>query len=362
VQLFVPTDEARGSQKPPETPKPRSPNSGNLLREPSRVQLSRRLYWRQPHLNQTSQNLSNPCHHVRIRAPGAPSYWVDPRTGNDYLLIVQYPDKTIKSLTDLKSIPIRASYEKNPARLDAVTSLSRVEAPTEVDHYQLQRVIDIYVAPMGEELGKVANAVNRIISQVAKLEGIRVFVRGSAAAMDSSLESFGFGLILALLLVYLILVAQFRSFIDPLIILLAVPPGISGVLLVLTLTGTTLNVMSLMGVVMMVGIVVSNSILIVEFTHRLIEDGMALREAVQYAVRVRLRPILMTSLATIFGLLPMALKLGTGTEAYAPLARAIIDGLLVSVALTVFIVPSAVLIIYRRKQPGSHAPADPEPV
>jgi HAE1 family hydrophobic/amphiphilic exporter-1 len=291
----------------------------------------------------------------------APSYWVDPRTGNDYLLTVQYPDKTIKSLTDLKSIPIRASNEKNPARLDAVTSLSRVEAPTEVDHYQLQRVIDIYLAPTGEELGKVANAVNLIISQVAKPEGIRVFVRGSAAAMDSSLESFGFGLILALLLVYLILVAQFRSFIDPLIILLAVPPGISGVLLVLTLTGTTLNVMSLMGVVMMVGIVVSNSILIVEFTHRLIEDGVALQEAVQQAVRVRLRPILMTSLATIFGLLPMALKLGTGTEAYAPLARAIIGGLLVSVTLTVFIVPSAVLIIYRRKRTRTHALGGPEP-
>jgi multidrug efflux pump subunit AcrB len=237
-----------------------------------------------------------------------------------------------------------------------------VEAPTEVDHYQLQRVIDIYVAPTGEELGHVANAVNRIITQVAKPEGIRVFVRGSAAAMDSSLGSFGFGLILSLLLVYLILVAQFRSFVDPLIILLAVPPGISGVLLVLTMTGTTLNVMSLMGVVMMVGIVVSNSILIVEFTHRLIEDGMALREAVQYAVRVRLRPILMTSLATIFGLLPMALKLGTGTEAYAPLARAIIGGLLVSVGLTVFIVPSAVLIIYRRKQPMDRTPADPESV
>jgi hydrophobic/amphiphilic exporter-1 (mainly G- bacteria), HAE1 family len=113
---------------------------------------------------------------------------------------------------------------------------------------------------------------------------------------------------------------------------------------------STLNVMSLMGVVMMVGIVVSNSILIVEFTHRLIEDGMALREAVQFAVRVRLRPILMTSLATIFGLLPMALKLGTGTEAYAPLARSIIGGLLVSVVMTVFIVPAAVLIIYRRRE------------
>ncbi len=282
----------------------------------------------------------------------APSYWVDPRTGNDYLLTVQYPEKAIRTLTDLKSIPIRASYEKNPARLDAVTSLSRVEAPTEVDHYQLQRVIDIYVAPTGEELGKLANAVNQIIAHFNKPEGIRVLVRGSAAAMDSSLESFGFGLILSLLLVYLILVAQFRSFVDPFIILLAVPPGLSGVLLILTLTGTTLNVMSLMGVVMMVGIVVSNSILIVEFTHRLIEDGVALRDAVQKAVRVRLRPILMTSLATIFGLLPMALKLGTGTEAYAPLARSIIGGLLASVLLTVFIVPSAVLIVYRRKRPG----------
>jgi hydrophobic/amphiphilic exporter-1 (mainly G- bacteria), HAE1 family len=219
--------------------------------------------------------------------------------------------------------------------LDAVTSLQRVEAPTEVDHYQLQRVIDIYVAPSGEALGKVANAVYRITAQVAKPEGIRVNVRGSVAAMNSSFESFGFGLILSLLLVYLILVAQFKSFIDPFIILLAVPPGLIGVLLILSLTGTTLNIMSLMGIIMMVGIVVSNSILIVEFTHRLINDGMELRQAVQQAVRVRLRPILMTSLATVLGLIPMALKLGTGSEAYAPLARAIIGGLLASVVLTI---------------------------
>jgi multidrug efflux pump subunit AcrB len=128
-----------------------------------------------------------------------------------------------------------------------------------------------------------------------------------------------------------------------------VPPGIAGVLVMLTTTGTTLNVMSLMGIVMMAGIVVSNSILIVEFTHRLIEDGMPLREAVQFSCRVRLRPILMTSLATIFGLIPMALKLGTGSEAYAPLARAIIGGLTVSVVLTVFIVPAAFYLAYRRR-------------
>ncbi len=167
--------------------------------------------------------------------------------------------------------------------------------------------------------------------------------------MEASFTSFGFGLILAIVLLYLILVAQFRSFADPLLILLAVPTGITGVIAALFLTGTTLNVQSLMGVLMMVGIVVSNSILIVEFTHRLEEDGMSLVDAVVNSCRIRLRPILMTSLATVIGLIPMALKLGTGSEAYAPLARALIGGLLVSVALTVFVVPAAYLMWYRRR-------------
>jgi multidrug efflux pump subunit AcrB len=167
--------------------------------------------------------------------------------------------------------------------------------------------------------------------------------------MRVSFRSFGLGLILAVLLVYLILVAQFESFLDPLLILLAVPTGLTGVLLVLFATGTTLNVMSLMGVVMMVGIVVSNSILIVEFTRRLRADGKPLREAVALACRVRLRPVLMTSLATLIGPVPMAMKLGTGSEAYAPLARAIIGGLAVSVVLTVFIVPTAYLLVYRKR-------------
>jgi multidrug efflux pump subunit AcrB len=175
--------------------------------------------------------------------------------------------------------------------------------------------------------------------------------------MNSAMQSFGLGLILALVLVYLVLVAQFRSFTDPFLILLAVPPGIAGVLVILTTTGTTLNIMSLMGLVMMVGIVVSNSILIVEFTHHLVNDGMPLKEAVQHAVRVRLRPILMTSLATVIGMIPMALALEAGSESYAPLARAIIGGLLASVSLTVFIVPSAVYLVYRsRKRVSSTKP------
>jgi multidrug efflux pump subunit AcrB len=168
--------------------------------------------------------------------------------------------------------------------------------------------------------------------------------------MQTSFRSFGLGLILATLLVYLILVAQFQSFVDPLLILLAVPTGLTGALLILWLTHTTLNVMSLMGIVMMVGIVVSNSILIVEFIRRLRADGRPLREAVVLACRVRLRPVLMTSLATLFGLIPMALALGAGSESYAPLARAIIGGLAVSVVLTVFVVPAAYLIAHRREE------------
>ena len=280
----------------------------------------------------------------------APSYWVDPRTGNDYFLTVQYPENAVKSLSDLRAIPLRGAGQKEPTRLDAVTQLVPVQAPTEVDHYQLQRVIDVYVAPRTEELGRVAAGVDRIIDQTTKPEGVRVHVRGSVQAMRSSFLSFGLGLLLSVVLVYLILVAQFKSFVDPLLILLAVPPGLSGVLVILIVSGTTLNVMSLMGVVMMAGIVVSNSILIVEFTHRLLEDGMPLREALQTASRVRLRPILMTSLATIIGLVPMALKLGTGSEAYAPLARAIIGGLLSSLVLTMFIVPAAFYLVYRRRE------------
>jgi multidrug efflux pump subunit AcrB len=290
----------------------------------------------------------------------APSYWIDPKTGNNYLLTVQYPENYVKNLEGLGSLPLRAAHLKHPTRLDSVVRISHIPAPTEVDHYQIQRTVDVYVAPTGEALDKVYDGVQRIVDakyaemrQAADASNSRmdmvIAVRGSVQAMRASFKSFGLGLILSTLLVYLILVAQFKSFVDPFLILLAVPTGLMGVLLILFGTGTTLNVMSLMGVVMMVGIVVSNSILIVEFTNRLRADGLPLREAVSLGCRVRLRPVLMTSLATLIGLLPMAAKLGAGAEAYAPLARAIIGGLLVSVVLTVFVVPCAYYLIYRRK-------------
>jgi multidrug efflux pump subunit AcrB len=167
--------------------------------------------------------------------------------------------------------------------------------------------------------------------------------------MRASFKSFAIGLTLSVVLLYLILVAQFRSFVDPFIILLAFPPGLTGVLLTLWLTGTTLNVMSLMGVVMLAGITMSDSILIVEFAHHLRREGMSTLAAVATASRVRLRPILMTSLATIIGLLPMALKLGEGSESYAPLARALIGGLAVSMLFTVFSVPAGFSLAYAKR-------------
>jgi multidrug efflux pump subunit AcrB len=281
----------------------------------------------------------------------APSYWIDPKSGLDYLLTVQYPERQVHTLLDLKSIPLRSPGQQEPTRLDAISKISRIQSPTEVDHYQLRRTIDIYVRPSGEDLARIANSIDGIVAGTTLPEGISVDLRGMVQGMRASFKSFTVGLMLSVVLLYLILVAQFRSFLDPVLILLAVPTGLAGVLLTLYLTGTTLNVMSLMGVVMLVGIVVSNSILIVDFAHRLQEDGMPVRDAVAMACRVRLRPVLMTSLATIIGLLPMAMKLGAGSESYAPLARAIIGGLAMSVVLTVFIVPAAYLLVYgRRKQ------------
>ena len=279
----------------------------------------------------------------------APSYWVDPANGNNYMLTVQYPESQIQSMNDVKEIPLRAGKGLNTAELQAVTAVKTMNTPTEVDHYQLRRVIDVYVSPAGEDLGRLANQVDKIIKDTHVSANTRVTMRGSVEGMRQSFKSFGIGLLLSVVLVYLILMAQFASFKDPFIILLAIPPGITGVIVFLLLTHTTLNVMSLMGVIMMTGIVVSNSILIVDVARTLRAEGMAVQQAVSTACRMRLRPVLMTSFATILGMIPMALALEAGSEQYAPLARAIIGGLTVSVFVTVFLVPAAYLLVHRRE-------------
>lgn len=283
----------------------------------------------------------------------APSFWNDPRSGQDYLLTVQYPEKQIQNISDLKAITLRGPSSPTPARLDALSKISSIQSPTEVDHYQLRRAIDIFVRPQGEDLGALATRIDGLIASTKIPAGVQADLRGMVQGMRQSFKSFGYGLLLATVLLYLVLVAQFSSFLDPLLILLAVPPGLSGVLLTLWATDTTLNVMSLMGIVMLVGISVSNSILIVEFTRHIRSLGLGLHEAVLTAAKTRLRPVLMTSLATIIGLLPMALKMGQGSEAYAPLARALLGGLAVSVLFTVFVVPAAYLLAHSSKEAQS---------
>jgi len=279
----------------------------------------------------------------------APSIWIDPSSGNNYFLTVMYKEDQIQSIDDLKAIPLHGANITHPTRLDMVADIQQFNAPTEMDHTQIRRVMDIYVRPAQEDLGRITREIQDIVNHANPPQGVELTLSGSVNSMNASFRSFVIGLTLSVLLLYLVLVAQFRSFTDPFIILLALPPGITGVVVVLLLWGTTLNVMSLMGVVMLAGIALSNSILIVEFAHHLLKEGMPVREAITTSCRVRLRPILMTSLATLIGLLPMALKLGEGSESYAPLAQALIGGLTLSVLLTIFLVPAGFYLAYRNR-------------
>jgi len=322
-----------------------------------------------------------------------PNYWVDRSSGNDYYLTVQYFEHgsaAIHNMADLGQIPLRdpgngAEMSCGPAGppppqpgsgrsswacagrsrpttvLKNVVDVKQVLTPTEVDHYQIQRAVDIFVTPNGEDLGRVTSSIRDILAKEKIPSNVRVNLRGMVQGMEASFKSFAFGFLISFLLLFLILTAQFKSFIDPFLIMLAIPMGFIGVLIILPLTHSTLNVMSLMGVLMLVGIADSNSILIVDFAHNLEKQGLSPADAVITACRVRLRPILMTSLATIIGMIPMALKMGTGAEQYAPMAKAIIGGLTSSVVLTIFIVPAAYLLVYGKRGAQNAANSTPEP-
>jgi multidrug efflux pump subunit AcrB len=305
----------------------------------------------------------------------APSYWIDPKSGNNYMVTVQYANRFINnmSMENFENIPLRGVSPSgfNPMQqahetgdrsrefwkgdhttgytpLSSVADIQMINTPTEVDHYQIRRVIDVYVSTKSEALQGVGGEINKLVAATKTDRDTVLTVRGAVVSMNRSFLEFGIGLILSVLMVYLILMAQFTSFIDPFIILMAIPPGLAGVVMTLLVTGSSLNIMSLMGVIMMTGIVVSNSILIVEFAGTLHKQGLSLLEAVVQSCKIRLRPILMTSLATLLGMIPMALGVEAGSEQYAPLARAVIGGLAVSVVATVFLVPAVYLIIHGR--------------
>ncbi|MFZ0746311.1 MAG: efflux RND transporter permease subunit, partial [Terracidiphilus sp.] len=246
----------------------------------------------------------------------APSYWIDPKTGNNYMVTVQYANRFINNMTmeDFENIPLRGVHppgysQMNEAReadppsnrfwrgdhtsgytpLGSVADIQFINTPTEVDHYQIRPVIDVYVATKTEALQKIGAAVSKLVANTKHDRNTVLKVRGAVDSMNTSFSEFGIGLVVAVLMVYLILMAQFASFIDPFIILMAIPPGLVGVAVILLVTGSTLNIMSLMGLIMMTGIVVSNSILIVEFAGILHAKGLPLLDAVVESCKVRLR-------------------------------------------------------------------------
>ncbi|MBI4468166.1 MAG: efflux RND transporter permease subunit [Acidobacteria bacterium] len=268
-----------------------------------------------------------------------PAFWIDHKNGNHYFLGVQYPEDRIESKETLENIPVTGQHQKTPVLLRNIAEFKRSTAALETNHVNIVRVIDVYANTQGRDIGSVAGEIERSIDRLDVPSGYRVHMRGEVSSMKESFESLAFGLILAAMLVYLVMVAQFRSFLDPFIIMFAVPLGLIGVIWILLLTGTTVNIQSFMGTIFMVGIAVSNSILLVEFANRLMRDGLPMRVAVVRASGIRLRPILMTSLAAVLGLFPMAFLPGRGAEANVPLALAVIGGLTVSTILTLIVVP-----------------------
>ena len=339
----------------------------------------------------------------------SPNYWLDPKTANGYFLLAQYPEQSLTTTEDLLNIPIigartpllptssltgggmqgstlalqntpfagrqmelTSGYYASgddrrgpPVLLRDLAQLKFKTGPDSVDHYDLSRLINVLVTPVGNDLGHVAKDIEQVLAGIQLPKDVTVQLRGEVANMRGAIQNFALALPLAVVLIYLVMVALFRSFIDPLIILVAVPLGWIGTVLTLHLTNTSVNVESMIGTLMMMGIVVSNSILLVDFANRMVRHGSTAEHAVLEAGRRRIRPILMTALATILGLLPLALGFGEGNETMVPLARAVVGGLAVSTIMTLLVVPvmhSLVLIRRERAPISTTAPATPEDI
>jgi len=286
----------------------------------------------------------------------SPSFWIDPNNGNHYLIGAQYPEDEIKDFNTLLNIPIVGAASTQPTLLKNVATLSRTTSPAVVRHINITRTVDVYANVEDRDLGGLAADIEerlassadfRVLMDEYEGRGYRYAVRGEVQSMNESFSQFGTGLAVAAILVFLVLVAQLRSFLLPVVIFLAVPMGLIGVVLMLWLTGTYLSIPSFMGLILMVGLVVEYSILLVDYAARRQREGAELEDAVLEAARHRLRPLLMASLTTVLALLPMAIGFGRGGEANIPLARAIIGAVLGGTFLTLFVVPALYGILGR---------------
>ncbi len=286
----------------------------------------------------------------------APSYWLDKR-GVQYLVAVQTPQASVDSIEAMNKTPISTGPEQAPQLLSNMASLSRTEGPVNITHYNVARTFDVQANVDGTDLGSVAAGVQRVVEELkpSMPRGTTVRIKGQVESMESSFRGLGYGLIFAVVLVYFLMVVNFQSWLDPLVILMALPGAIAGIAWMLFLAHTTLSVPALMGAIMCVGVATANSILVVTFANDQRNVGRGVLEASLAAGMTRLRPVIMTALAMIIGMLPMSLGLGEGGEQNAPLGRAVIGGLLLATVTTLFFVP-VMYSILRRKPPS---PVDP---
>jgi multidrug efflux pump subunit AcrB len=296
---------------------------------------------------------------------GTASRFIDPVSGNEYNIVVQLLDQYRTHTEDLAAVPLAVLADPGPGsapssaplvpiRLRDVAHISLGSQPLQINRKNEQRVIDITANVVDRPLGTVSQEIVSRLNRLSFPPGFTYHLAGQTEQQESAFGSLGLALALALMLVYMIMAAQFQSLLDPFVIMFTVPLGAMGVIWMLLLTHTTLSIMSFMGVITMVGVVVSNGILLVDYANKLQDRGLVLRDAVLQAGRIRLRPILMTALATILAMIPMAVGLGEGSETNMPLARAVIGGLTVSTGLTLLLIPTLYVIFEERLPRRSH--------
>ena len=302
----------------------------------------------------TEQNVANSVLNT-LSGSGqiTPMFFLNPKNGVNYNLVAQTPQYRTQSLQDLKNIPITTPAHTTVGILGNVADIKRGHEMAVVNQYNIMRVIDIYGAPQDRDLGAVARDVQRIVDANKKdlPRGTTVIVRGQVQTMFASYHDLLIGLVIAIVLIYLLIVVNFQSWLDPFIIITALPAALAGIVLFLFFTHTTLSVPALMGAIMCMGVATANSILVVTFAkERLHEHGDSVRAAID-AGATRFRPVLMTALAMIIGMVPMALGLGDGGEQNAPLGRAVIGGLIFATIATLVFVPAVFSLLHRKTRP-----------
>ena len=283
----------------------------------------------------------------------SPTFWLNPKNGVSYNVAVQTPQYRVDSMQALLNTPMDATGAAAPQVLANLATVQPTVTPAVVSHYNVSPVMDVYASVQGRDLGGVASEVKKVIADYqSKLpRGSRITMRGQVQTMTSSFIGLGVGLVMAIVLVYLLIVVNFQSWLDPFIIITALPGALAGILWTLLLTHTTLNVPSLTGAVMCMGVATANSILMVSFARDRMEAGISAIEAAREAGFTRIRPVLMTAAAMIIGMLPMAFGMGEGGEQNAPLGRAVIGGLLFATVATLFFVPVVFSIAHANDKP-----------